>query len=87
MHSRMQRLGVALRPHLKTAKSADIARLVTQGQAGGVTVSPWRSGISRASGFKDILYAVGILPAKLERVDALAKSGADIKLVSDSLDK
>ena len=37
MHSRMQRLGVALRPHLKTAKSADIARLVTQGQAGGVT--------------------------------------------------
>ena len=39
MHSRMQRLGVALRPHLKTAKSADIARLVTQGQAGGVTVS------------------------------------------------
>ena len=87
MHSRMQRLGVALRPHLKTAKSADIARLVTQGQAGGVTVSTLAEAeYFRASGFKDILYAVGILPAKLERVDALAKSGADIKLVSDSLD-
>ena len=87
MHIRMRNLGVNLRPHLKTAKSAEIARLATFRQSGGVTVSTLAEAeYFHANGFSDILYAVGILPAKLDRVDALAKKGADIKLVSDSLD-
>tara|TARA_A100001037_G_scaffold291412_1_gene305482 strand:+ start:53 stop:1129 length:1077 start_codon:yes stop_codon:yes gene_type:complete len=87
MHTRMRNLGVDLRPHLKTAKSAEIARLATFKQSGGITVSTLAEAeYFHAHGFKDILYAVGILPAKLNRVDALSKKGADIKLVSDSLD-
>ena len=85
MHDRMKRHGVALRPHLKTAKSAEVGRLATAGQAGGITVST----LAEAEyffehGFKDILYAVGILPARLDRVAALAAAGADIKVITDS---
>lgn len=39
MRHRMVRHGVALRPHLKTAKSARVAELATAGQSGGITVS------------------------------------------------
>ena len=35
MSARMKRHGVELRPHLKTAKSADVARLATAGHRGG----------------------------------------------------
>ena len=33
------RLGVPLRPHMKTAKSIEVARLALEGQPGGITVS------------------------------------------------
>ncbi len=33
------RHGVPLRPHMKTAKSIEVARLATMGQQGGITVS------------------------------------------------
>ena len=39
MAERMRALGVDLKPHLKTAKSAEIARRATQGFSGGITVS------------------------------------------------
>src|SRR5690348_9663421 len=38
MRARCDALGVALRPHLKTAKSVDVARIATGG-TGGITVS------------------------------------------------
>jgi len=87
MHLRMKSHGVALRPHLKTAKSAEIAKYAVAGQAGGITVST----LAEAEyfldhGFRDILYAVGILPARLDRVAALAKAGADIKIITDSVE-
>ncbi|MEL0114309.1 MAG: alanine racemase, partial [Rickettsiales bacterium] len=79
MHSRMKSHGVALRPHLKTAKSAEIAKYAVAGQAGGITVSTLAEAeYFLGHGFRDILYAVGILPARLDRVAALAKAGADI---------
>ena len=39
MSAHLSRLGVPLRPHMKTAKSIDVARLVLAGQPGGITVS------------------------------------------------
>ena len=39
MSSAIHRHGVSLRPHLKTAKSADVARMAIAGEAGGITVS------------------------------------------------
>ena len=39
MSARLKEMGVHLRPHMKTAKSADVARLATKDHFGGVTVS------------------------------------------------
>lgn len=82
---RAERLGVSLRPHLKTVKSIDIARRVTGGAAGPVTVSTLAEAEQfHAAGFGDILYAVGIAPAKLPRVQALRGKGCDLSVILDS---
>ena len=39
MAASLSRLGVPLRPHMKTAKCIEVARLATAGQPGGITVS------------------------------------------------
>lgn len=86
MSARMVRHGVALRPHLKTAKSAVVAGLATQGEAGGITVSTLAEAEYFARhGFRDILYAVGIVPARLDRIAALRAGGVDLKIVTDSV--
>jgi len=81
------RHGVALRPHMKTAKSAAVARLATAGQAGGITVSTLAEAEYFASeGFRDILYAVGIVPAKLDRAAAFRRTGVVLTVVTDDPD-
>jgi D-serine deaminase-like pyridoxal phosphate-dependent protein len=57
MTLRAQELGVDLRPHLKTAKSAKVAQLAVKDNAGGITVAT----LSEAeyffqNGFEDITY-------------------------------
>jgi D-serine deaminase-like pyridoxal phosphate-dependent protein len=85
MRRRLARLGVPLRPHVKTAKSADIVRLAAEGQPGGITVSTLReAGHFLDHGFTDILYAVGIVPSKLAHVAALQRRGADLAIILDS---
>ena len=62
MRARCEALGVALRPHLKTAKSVDVARIATNGK-GGITVSTLKEAEHFASaGYRDILYAATIVP-------------------------
>src|SRR4029079_19021670 len=74
MSAAMHRHGVSLRPHLKTAKSADVARLAVEGEAGGITVSTLAEAEYFAErGFRDITLAVGITPQKLARVEALVE--------------
>ena len=86
---RMRRLatahGVELRPHLKTAKSAEVARIATLGQPGGITVSTVaEAAYFAARGFVDLTYAVGIAPDKLASLDALQREHhADIRLIAD----
>ena len=78
---------VALRPHMKTAKSAAVARLAIAGQPGGITVSTLaEAGYFAAEGFSDILYAVGMTPAKLDAAAALRRAGTDLKIVTDDPD-
>jgi D-serine deaminase-like pyridoxal phosphate-dependent protein len=87
MRNRLAELGVPLRPHVKTAKSIDVVRLAVEGQPGGITVSTLReAGYFLDRGFTDILYAVGIVPSKLERVAALQKRGADVTVILDSVE-
>lgn len=84
MRSRMERHGVALRPHLKTAKSAQVARILTENCEGGITVSTLREAAYFVEhGFRDITYAVSILPERVERVAALQREGARVRLITD----
>src|ERR1700739_600598 len=78
MAEAVARHGVALRPHMKTAKSIEIARLATAGQFGGITVSTFAEAAYFAeAGFRDILYAVGLAPGKLGRAASLRRDGID----------
>jgi D-serine deaminase-like pyridoxal phosphate-dependent protein len=87
MASALTRLRVPLRPHMKTAKSIEVARLVLEGQPGGITVSTMAEAEYFLShGITDILYAVGITPQKLEHVIRLNAAGADIIVITDDLD-
>ncbi len=84
--ARCARHGVALRPHMKTAKSVDVARLALAGQPGGITVSTLAEAEYFAGhGMRDQLYAVGITPQKLARVAELNAAGADIAVITDDL--
>src|SRR5258708_20174667 len=83
MRARADQFGVTLRPHLKTAKSARVAELATDGK-GPITVSTLaEAAYFLRHGFRDITYAVGIAPAKLDEVAALIREGADLKILTD----
>ena len=85
LQRRLRELGVGFRPHLKTAKSVEIARRMMPTPAGPATVSTLREAEQFASdGVRDILYAVGIAPAKLDRVLELRRAGIDLSIILDS---
>ena len=86
MNAALAGQGVAFRPHMKTAKSAEIGRLMTEGWSGAVTVSTLKEAEQfLAAGFTDILYAVGVTADKLARAAALRAAGADLSLILDSV--
>lgn len=87
MSDAVHRHGVALRPHLKTAKSAEVARLATAGEAGGITVSTLAEAeYFAANGFRDIMLANAVPPQKLDRAEALLFQGVVVTLVTDDKD-
>src|SRR3712207_1695234 len=78
--------GIALRPHLKTAKSRDVARLAAPGH-GPITVSTLAEARHFAEGgWTDQIYAVGITPQKLDAVAELNVAGADVKVITDDVE-
>lgn len=84
MGERMRSLRVDLKPHLKTAKSAEVARRATAGFSGGITVSTLAEAAYFAkAGFRTLTYGVGIVPAKLDGAAALMDSGVSLTLVTD----
>src|SRR6266550_1700822 len=86
MSAAMHRHGVSLRPHLKTAKSADVARLAVNGEAGGITVSTLAEAEYFAErGFRDLTLGVGITPQKLARVEALVERGTNVNVITDDV--
>ncbi len=88
MREHMGRLGVPLRPHGKTAKCIDVIRLALEGQPGGITVSTLKEAeYYFGHGIKDLLYAVGIAPVKLDHIAKLRKEGAEITIILDSMEQ
>src|SRR5499426_1055466 len=86
MQSRMATHGVRLRPHVKTPKCTEVARRQQAAGASGITVSTLKEAEEFfAAGFADVLYAVCIAPAKLDRVLALRRGGCALKILVDSV--
>ena len=85
MQQRTRLLGVNFRPHVKTSKSIDIAKLQLAAGAKGITVSTLKEAEQFfEAGIKDILYAVGILESKLWQAAKLIEKGCDLKLITDN---
>jgi D-serine deaminase-like pyridoxal phosphate-dependent protein len=88
LRGRLDGLGVSLRPHLKTAKSVDVARRVMSSPSGPATVSTLKEAAQfAAAGVRDIIYAVGIAPAKLQQVLELRAAGVDLAVVLDTVEQ
>lgn len=86
LRTRLDRLGVVLRPHLKTVKSVDAARRVMTSAAGPATVSTLKEAEQfAAAGVTDLTYAVGISPDKLPRVLALRAQGVNLTVTLDTV--
>jgi D-serine deaminase-like pyridoxal phosphate-dependent protein len=87
MHERIHSKGPALRPHVKTAKNVEVAQAALDAPTGAITVSTLREAeYFFDHGFRDILYAVGIVPGKLRRVVELTKRGARLTTIVDSVE-
>ena len=89
LKSHLSPFGVSFRPHLKTAKSIDVARRVMSGAEGPAMVSTLREAEYYASyGVRDLVYGVGITPAKLDRVAEIQnRTGAKVTVILDSLEQ
>jgi D-serine deaminase-like pyridoxal phosphate-dependent protein len=87
MQSRMNALGVAFRPHVKTTKCLPIAQAQIQAGARGITVSTLKEAEQFfAAGITDILYAVGMAVPKLKQAASLIQKGCALKIIADSAD-
>ena len=85
MSARLAAAGVMLRPHVKTAKSLQIGRMAVEGHDGRITVSTLAEARYFAQGgFKDILYGVGIVPAKLPSIAELRRQRVNLRVVTDN---
>ncbi|HYO62392.1 MAG TPA: alanine racemase [Pyrinomonadaceae bacterium] len=84
MTARVRRLGARLRPHVKTHKCAEVARIQTRGHAGGLTVSTLAEARDFAArGFRDITYAVPVEPGKFGEAIALSRECERLALLTD----
>ena len=85
MTQQLGRFGVPLRPHVKTVKSTAVVQAAFGRVPEAVTVSTLAEAEHFfAAGIADILYAVGIAPAKLDPLARLMAAGADMKIILDS---
>ena len=87
MRERVQGKGVVLRPHVKTAKSVEVTQIALGAPQGAITVSTIREAeYFFDHGFRDILYAVGMVPAKVPRLAELERRGARVSAIVDSVE-
>lgn len=85
MRERLHPHGVMLRPHVKTAKSIEVAQMALDAPTGPITVSTLREAeYFFDHGFRDILYAVGMVPGKVARLAELIGKGARVSAIVDS---
>lgn len=82
--SKLNNMGVSLRPHVKTHKCVEVARIQTKEHAGGLTVSTLAEARAFiAHGFKDITYAVPVEPGKFAEACELSRLCENFSLLTD----
>lgn len=86
MQEHCRGLGIALRPHVKTSKSVDVAKIAIDAAEPRITVSTIKEAEHFAvAGHRDILYATTLVPAKVARIARLQReTGAVVHVGVDS---
>ena len=88
LRAHLATLGTGFRPHVKSAKSIEVARRLFPGGTGPITVSTLaEADYFAAAGFRDITYAVGLGLEKIERACSLVAQGVDLSVLIDSVEQ
>src|SRR6185369_3187481 len=87
MSRRIKQFGADLRPHIKTHKCLEVARIQTAGHSGAVTVSTLAEARAfAANGFTKITYAIPIEPGKFSEAIQLSKNCDQLALITDDVE-
>jgi D-serine deaminase-like pyridoxal phosphate-dependent protein len=87
MSERVKSMDARLRPHIKTHKCVEIARLQTTAQSAALTVSTLAEAVwFAARGFTNLTYAVPIEPGKFAAAIELARDCERLALLTDDLE-
>lgn len=85
--ARVRDKGARLRPHVKTHKCIEVARIQTRGHGGALTVSTLQEARAFAAhGFRDLTYAVPIEPGKFDEAIQLSRDCERLALITDDPD-
>ena len=87
MATRSRRLGVSLRPHIKTHKCLELGRRQLAQGARGITVSTlFEAQAFVRGGFTDLTWAFPLDPTHIPHVRRIADGGATLRVVLDDLE-
>lgn len=87
MAGRAKRLGVALRPHIKTHKCLELGRRQVAHGAQGLTVSTlFEAEAFARGGFKDLTWAFPLDPTHIPHVRRIAQNGVTLRVILDDLE-
>jgi len=86
MSERINQFGADLRPHVKTHKCIEVARVQTEGHSGAVTVSTLAEARAFSDhGFSKITYAIPIEAGKFAEAIELSRN-CELSLITDDLE-
>jgi len=86
MAAKAKRLGVRLRPHIKTHKSIEIGRMQLERSGAGITVSTLEEAEAFISnGFDDVTWAFPVILNRLDEIRGLAER-ATFRVLVDSME-
>ncbi len=87
MAERARRLGVALRPHIKTHKCLELGRRQLAHGAQGITVSTlFEAEAFARGGFTDLTWAFPIDPTHIAHVQRIPATGVTLRVIVDDLE-
>jgi D-serine deaminase-like pyridoxal phosphate-dependent protein len=86
MTQRIKQFGADLRPHIKTHKCLEVARIQTAGHSGAITVSTLAEARAfAANGFSKITYAIPVEPGKFAEAIEISRD-CELSLLTDDID-